>query len=113
MSASGSAFIARPEVEIAGSAEARAPSKGRQPMSDDRPEWFEPKRFGYGSGMPIAWQGWAILLGFFAMAFAAAYFLHGRLVVLVAVILPLCLALGLITARTTRGGWRWRWGSED
>ena len=27
-------------------------------MKDDKP-WFAPKRFGYGAGLPIAWQGWA------------------------------------------------------
>ena len=30
----------------------------------DGPEWFAPKRYGYGSGLPISWQGWAVLLGF-------------------------------------------------
>ena len=31
-------------------------------MSDD-PEWFAAKRYGYGSGLPIAWQGWAVIGG--------------------------------------------------
>ncbi|MEY4953243.1 MAG: hypothetical protein RL299_1667, partial [Pseudomonadota bacterium] len=25
--------------------------------------WFAPKRLGYGSGWPIAWQGWAMMAG--------------------------------------------------
>ena len=25
--------------------------------------WFAPKRYGFGAGLPIAWQGWALLLG--------------------------------------------------
>ena len=28
--------------------------------------WFAPKRFGYGAGLPIAWQGWALLAGYIA-----------------------------------------------
>ena len=36
-------------------------------MSDDGPEWFAPKRYGFGSGMPISWQGWAVTLGFIAI----------------------------------------------
>ena len=27
---------------------------------NDGPDWFAPKRYGYGSGMPIAWQGWVL-----------------------------------------------------
>ena len=30
-------------------------------MSDG--DWFAPKRFGYGAGLPIAWQGWALIIG--------------------------------------------------
>ena len=33
----------------------------------DGPEWFAPKRYGHGSGPPIAWQGWALTLGFVAI----------------------------------------------
>ena len=33
----------------------------------DGPEWFAPKRYGYGAGLPISWQGWAITLGFVAI----------------------------------------------
>ena len=38
----------------------------------DRPDWFAPKRYGYGAGMPISWQGWAITLVFIGVALAAA-----------------------------------------
>ena len=31
----------------------------------DGPEWFAPKRYGYGAGLPISWQGWAVLVGYF------------------------------------------------
>mgnify|MGYP001547229864 CR=1 FL=1 len=27
--------------------------------------WFAPKRYGYGSSWPIAWQGWAVLAAYF------------------------------------------------
>jgi len=27
--------------------------------------------------------------------------------------LPAMVAMTVITARTTRGGWRWRWGDDD
>ena len=82
-------------------------------MSDDGPEWFAPKRFGYGSGLPISWQGWAITVAFMAIAVATALFFSGRPIVVFAILIPLTTMLLVITARTTRGGWRWRWGNED
>jgi hypothetical protein len=35
---------------------------------DDGPEWFAPKRYGYGAGLPISWQGWALTIAFLAYA---------------------------------------------
>jgi len=32
---------------------------------------------------------------------------------LFAALAPLLIAFMVICARTTRGGWRWRWGEED
>jgi hypothetical protein len=82
-------------------------------MSDDGPEWFAPKRFGYGSGLPISWQGWAITIVFMAVAVATAFLFSGRPVVVFAILVPLTAMLLVITAKTTRGGWRWRWGRKD
>lgn len=33
-------------------------------MSDGDGAWFAPKRYGYGTGLPIAWQGWTLLGGY-------------------------------------------------
>ena len=37
--------------------------------------WFAPKRYGYGSGLPIAWQGWALMIGYVLVVIAAAQFI--------------------------------------
>lgn len=79
----------------------------------DGPEWFAPKRYGFGAGLPIAWQGWAVLLVYAGLLFGATILLLDKPVALLAVALPLTLILLLIAARTTRGGWRWRWGKRD
>jgi hypothetical protein len=79
----------------------------------DGPEWFAPKRYGYGSGMPISWQGWLVTLGFAAALIGAAVSLKDRPLQLFAVAVPLTFVLMVICARTTRGGWRWRWGERD
>ncbi|WP_347718362.1 hypothetical protein [Sphingomonas sp.] len=79
----------------------------------DGPEWFAPKRFGYGSGLPIAWQGWVLLIGFLVLTLAAALLLANQPVALIAVLAPATILLMIVCARTTRGGWHWRSGSDD
>jgi Na+-translocating ferredoxin:NAD+ oxidoreductase RnfD subunit len=82
-------------------------------MSDNGPEWFAPKRYGLGSGMPIAWQGWVVLAAFFAITAAATAAFANRPSILFPILVPVVVILLVISARTTRGGWRWRWGEDD
>lgn len=77
-------------------------------MSDPKP-WFAPKTHGYGAGAPLAWQGWALLLGFLVVAFAAPLLLGGWGVLIV---LPACAVLAVIARRKTAGEWRWRWNGQ-
>lgn len=79
----------------------------------DGPEWFAAKRYGYGAGLPIAWQGWALLIGFIAATIGAAVALGRRPAAMLAIVIPLAILFMLITMRTTRGGWRWRWGEKE
>ena len=79
----------------------------------DGPEWFAAKRYGYGAGLPIAWQGWALLAVHLALVGAVILVLGDWPAAAVGLIVVLSLALMLICARTTRGGWRWRWGRRD
>jgi hypothetical protein len=83
-------------------------------MDDDAgPEWFAPKRYGIGSGKPISWQGWAITLAYAALAFLVALKFGHRPILVIAALAPLTVVLMVICAKTTRGGWRWRWGDPD
>ena len=79
----------------------------------DGPEWFANKRHGFGSGLPIAWQGWVVMAAFFAIAAAAAFTFAERPLILVSILVPATIVLLVINARTTRGGWHWRWGDPD
>jgi hypothetical protein len=81
-------------------------------MSGDA-DWFAPKRYGIGPGIPLRWQGWAILIGYLAIVFALAFTLERRPIQLIAALIPPTVAFLVICARTTRGGWRWRWGEEE
>ena len=76
-------------------------------------EWFSRRTFGSGSGWPISWHGWAVTLLFSAITIAAVLFLINRPALMAAVLFPNIALFVLITARTTRGGWHWRWGDED
>ena len=82
-------------------------------MSDDGPEWFAPKRYGYGAGLPISWQGWTVTLSFIAAAIAVTTRFKTAPLVMITIMVPLITAFLVICAKTTRGGWRWRWGEED
>lgn len=79
----------------------------------DGPEWFAPRRYGYGAGRPISWQGWALSIGFVAGAFVIATKLSAKPLAAIAALIPLVVTFLAIAAKTTRGGWRWRWGEED
>lgn len=74
--------------------------------SQSRP-WFAAKRYGYGSGLPVAWQGWALLVAFLALFLASAVLLNGP--VRWAALFVLVIGVFAIAAVKTQGGWRWRW----
>lgn len=76
-------------------------------------DWFEQKRYGYGAGLPISWEGWVLTIIFLVIVIGSSFFLGERPLAVAAIVIPTILAFILIAARTTRGGWRWRWGSEE
>ncbi|ALH78894.1 hypothetical protein [Sphingopyxis macrogoltabida] len=76
-------------------------------LLNDRP-WFRPKRRGYGTGMPVAWQGWAMLALHIALITGVAVLLQGRPLLLpFAVIIAGLAPMPLYRAKTA-GGWHWR-----
>jgi hypothetical protein len=80
----------------------------------DGPEWFAAKRYGLGAGLPISWQGWVVTLAFIAIVTGSALLFAERSPWIFGSIIFTATALFLlIAAKTTRGGWRWRWGKGD
>ena len=75
---------------------------------NDGPEWFAPKRYGYGTGLPISWQGWAVLAAYLALVIGAATLLSKWPLAVFGVAVPATALFMLIAMKTTRGGWRWR-----
>lgn len=86
-------------------------------MTDDEAAWFAPKRFGYGSGFPLRWQGWALLAGYVALLYPISLLDRqpGAAARITALLLfaATTTGLALVARRKTRGGWKWRWGGKD
>ena len=82
-------------------------------MREDDDAWFAPKRYGYGAGLPIAWQGWALIAALFAILVGAVPIAARHPLAYVLVLGAAVLVFAIICARKTRGGWRWRRGDED
>ena len=75
--------------------------------------WFPAKRYGWGWGFPIAWQGWLVFAAFFALLLIGIYLFPPRqslgafllyVVVLSAVLVGVCWLKGEPP--------RWRWGND-
>jgi len=75
--------------------------------------WFLPKRYGYGSGMPITWQGWLVVVIHAGLIISGALWLHRVPAATAAwMLITGFLPLPLYAAKT-RGGWKWRWSGKD
>ena len=81
--------------------------------SPDDQYWFPAKRYGWGWGPPIAWQGWVVMLAFAVLLVAGALILLpgqspagfiAYVVVLTVLLTAMCWWKGEPP--------RWRWGGE-
>jgi hypothetical protein len=84
----------------------------------DNPEpWFAPKRYGCGAGWPITWQGWAVLGGYLTILAVVAWLddqVDHRVRALgLGVFLAITATFLSVIHRRTKGGWKWRWGTDD
>ena len=76
--------------------------------------WFRAKRYGWGWGLPSAWQGWAVLLTYLALVLGGIPFVHAPKgsVVYIAFASILTVALIVICWLTGEPP-RWRWGDRS
>jgi len=42
-------------------------------MAEDPDYWFPAKRYGWGWGPPVKWQGWVVMLAFIAVILGGVY----------------------------------------
>lgn len=75
--------------------------------------WFPAKRYGWGWGLPSAWQGWAVLVAYVTLGLGGILFVlsNGSLIYAIYVV-ALTVALIAICWLTGEPP-RWRWGGRD
>ncbi|MGZ5180537.1 MAG: hypothetical protein ACXWC6_13495 [Ramlibacter sp.] len=82
-------------------------------MPNDSKYWFPAKRYGWGWGLPTAWQGWVVMTFFGLLLLLGALFLlpsRGETVfgayaaLLIVLLVAVCWAKGEPP--------RWRWGGK-
>jgi hypothetical protein len=72
--------------------------------------WFAAKRYGWGWGLPLCWQGWVVLIVWLAILIgAAARLMPGHPIALL-VFAVLMAALLTFICYLTGEPPRWRWG---
>ena len=77
---------------------------------------FPAKRVGWGWGMPVTWQGWLVLLLFFALLIAGGLLLlpaRGELVFLGYTALLVALLACVCWLKGEPPRWRWRWSRDQ
>ena len=88
------------------------PSPSASTSLDDEEAWFAPRKRGIGSGVPIRWQGWALIAAYVLTLIGIS--LPGKKPdsLRITLIFAVTAVFLLITARKTKGGWRWRDGDD-
>jgi uncharacterized membrane protein YhaH (DUF805 family) len=75
--------------------------------------WFPANRYGWGRGMPSAWQGWVILIVYTGTIVAGAFIFPPQEERTLFIILTVVLTLILIVVCWGKGQPpRWRWGDD-
>ena len=80
-------------------------------MKDKSTFWFGVKRYGYGWGLPVRWQGWVVFATYVALLYAGIYYFKPQRDVLGMSLYISLLTVVLIAIVAIKGerpvGWRW------
>ena len=82
--------------------------------SKDSNYWFPAKAYGVGWGLPVTWQGWAILLVYIAAMIVTAFLRSPTSNSRVFIGLSFAYTIALIIVCYIKGErLNWRWGSKQ
>jgi hypothetical protein len=79
-------------------------------MNNPEGYWFRAKRYGWGWGPPVRWQGWVVLIVWFAILIGAAARLMPAHPVSFLIFAAVMAALLTFICYLTGEPPRWRWG---
>jgi hypothetical protein len=75
--------------------------------------WFPAKRYGWGWGFPITWQGWLVFLLFLALMCYGIYLFPPQRSLPAFLLYVFALSAAMVGVCWLKGEPpRWRWGSE-
>jgi len=75
--------------------------------------WFPAKRHGWGWGLPVTWQGWAVLLAFVGLIVIGALLFPPRKALVAYLVYVVILSVGLVGVCWWKGEPpRWRWDDD-
>ena len=75
--------------------------------------WFPAKRYGWGWGFPITWEGWLTLAVFFGLVVAGIFIFPPKEALVAYLLYLTVLSLLLIAIAWFKGEPpRWRWGND-
>ena len=80
-------------------------------MNDKATFWFPAKRYGWGWGLPVRWQGWVVFALYAALAYAGVHYFKAERDVSGLLVYLAILTAALIVVVVAKGerpvGWRW------
>jgi hypothetical protein len=75
--------------------------------------WFPAKRYGWGWGLPTAWQGWLVFVGYILLLVVGAFLFPPREALHAYLAYVVALSAALIGVCWLKGEPpRWRWGAD-
>ena len=82
-------------------------------MPREQGYWFSAKRYGWGWGIPTRWQGWVVLVAYFALLGLTVLLFHPDRAPITFALLVMALSLVLVAVCWVKGEPpRWRWGKD-
>jgi hypothetical protein len=83
-------------------------------MNDERKDfWFPAKRFGWGWGMPVRWQGWVVMAGYFGLVLLGIPYVKATRSTAAFLIYAAIVTAVLVVVIYLKGeSPRWRWNGK-
>lgn len=82
-------------------------------MGEVKKYWFPAKRYGWGWGVPVTWQGWLVLVAYLLAMVAGALALNpARTPLGFLVLTTVATAIFILVCYLTGEPPRWRWGDD-